>query len=979
MKNKTKAYTIGVICVIVLALLLSSSFLVNFRLDQLWFKSVGYDSVFWQTLLWKGLVGLGIFGIAFLLSFANLRGAFARCGQKRGSLKALATAAVFGLIVWGQAGNVWFMVLQTMNAVPFGVTDPQLGWDISRFVYWLPFLQLLYRSLMSLLALNLAAAVMIYLFSGPNALGAFSGLGGDQKGEPEVEVGDSSGGFFKIHSSRGRAKGLKDSAARAWQSWKGWPHCGALLGLIICLQALTHLMNIMTMMYDQSGISAGAGATQIKILLPGYLILAGLSVLFGLVIAVSGRRGIRRGAWALGIYLVVSFLVLGILPGAYQQFIVDPNEISREQPYISRSIDYTKLAYSLDEVETVEYPVGQLSIEELKANQDIIDNIRILDQNATHTTYSQQQELRRYYEFADVDVDRYVVDGKYTQVMVAAREMNPAEIPEQSKNFNNLMFQYTHGFGVAMSPANKVTSTGLPDYLVKDIPPVSKGITITQPRIYYGELTYDPVIVKTELAELDYTDGDNNKDYFYEEESGIPMKGLNRLLLAFRDMEYRYLFSGNINGDSLYLETRNVMDRAARIAPFLSYDNDPYLVITDEGRLVYMLDAYTHTNRYPYSQAYNDSGLNYLRNSVKVTVDAYNGEVNFYIFDEKDPIAATYAGIYPSLFKSREEMPGDLRRHVRYPEAMFEIQSLMLQDYHMSNPVVFYNREDRWSFADQIIGAERAAQEPYYTISRLPGETEEEFVMLRNFTPYGRDNMVAWLAGRSDGDNYGKLLLYTFSKGSQIPGPMQVESQIDQDAEISSQLSLWGQSGSDLIRGNMLVYPVDDSLLYVEPLYLSSDKNKYPQLLRIFVYYGDKIVMAESLSEALEELFPGYLAAIGAAAPEEGESGEKGGVPDENPGEQTAPGGSEGQPGGPGSGGEAGPPGGSGTSGIPEGGLSGPSIDENGRLTQEAQERLETLWQAGKDALSRLDWETYGAVQQEMDQIFEGMNSSGAN
>ena len=293
--------------------------------------------------------------------------------------------------------------------------------------------------------------------------------------------------------------------------------------------------------------------------LPGYLILAGLSVLFGLVIAVSGRRGIRRGAWALGIYLVVSFLVLGILPGAYQQFIVDPNEISREQPYISRSIDYTKLAYNLDEVETVEYPVGQLSIEELKANQDIIDNIRILDQNATHTTYSQQQELRRYYEFADVDVDRYVVDGKYTQVMVAAREMNPAEIPEQSKNFNNLMFQYTHGFGVAMSPANKVTSTGLPDYLVKDIPPVSKGITITQPRIYYGELTYDPVIVKTELAELDYTDGDNNKDYFYEEESGIPMKGLNRLLLAFRDMEYRYLFSGNINGDSLYLETRNVM------------------------------------------------------------------------------------------------------------------------------------------------------------------------------------------------------------------------------------------------------------------------------------------------------------------------------------------------------------------------------------------------------------------------------------
>lgn len=944
MKKRARSYFIVGILAVIVVLVAFGGVLIEFRLDQLWFESVGYSSVFWRTLLWRLAVGAGIFGTALLLTFINLRMAFARCAQGHGSLKALAAAVVIGLILWAQAGDVWFMVLQALNAVPFGVADPQLGWDISRFVYWLPFLQLLYRLLLSLLGLNLLAAAAVYLLSGAKTLGGFASEG-PSAGGPEVEVGDGTGRFFKIHSFPNEAAA---KAVKAWQSWKGWPHCSALLGLIVALQAATHLASIMTMMYDQGGISAGAGATQIHILLPGHLILAGLSLLFGLMIGLSGRRSVSRGAAALGIYVVVSVLALGILPGAYQQFIVDPNEISREQPYIQRSIEYTKLAYNLDEMETVEYPVGQLNVEELKNNQDIIENIRILDQNATHTTYSQQQELRRYYEFADVDVDRYMVDGKYTQVMIAPREMKQEEIPEQSKNFNNLMFQYTHGFGLAMSPANRVTSTGLPYYLVKDIPPVSEGgIEIRQPRIYYGELTSNNVIVKTRLAELDYTDGDNNQDYYYEEESGIPMKGINRLLLALRDMEYRYLFSSYITEESLYLETRNVLDRARRIAPFLSYDNDPYLVITDEGRLVYLLDAYTHTSRYPYSQAYTAEGPNYLRNSVKVAVDAYNGQVDFYLFDEKDPIAATYANIYPGLFRSKEEMPQDLRRHVRYPETMFEIQSLMLQDYHMTNPVVFYNREDRWAFADQIIGSERAVQEPYYTISRLPGEREEEFVLLRNFTPYGRDNMVGWLAGRSDGENYGKLLLYTFSKGSQILGPMQVESQIDQDAEISSQLSLWGQAGSQLIRGNMLVYPVDDSLLYVEPLYLSSDQNRYPQLLRLFVYYGDQIVMAETLDEALEELFPGYLAAVGQGEEEGASLSEREPSSEESdaPPAETGPG--------------------------QESGMF--SVGEKGFLTPQAQNRLAELWEAGKEALSRLDWEAYGEIQEEMDQIFKGM------
>jgi uncharacterized membrane protein (UPF0182 family) len=926
-------------------LLVVFGLLVHFRLEQQWFAGVGYTPVFWRTLLWKTAVSLGIFGLVFGLGYFSLHLAFSRAGYQRRKLPAAGLAALFAFFLWTGDGDVWFSLLQALNAVAVGTADPQFGLDIGFYVFQLPFLELLQRLLGTFLTLHLLAALAIYLL--PKITGAGA--------EPAVEAAEGGGRFFRINVRP--FSGLEKGGFLA--GWKGWGHCGFLLGALVMLQAAGQLLGMLRLMYDQGGIVGGAGATDIAVRLPAAFFLAALSLLIGLVVMVGSRRYLKQAAIALAVYAGLSLLLQGVIPGLYQQFVVDPNEISREQPYIQRNIEFTSRAYRLDQMEEREYPVGLLSLEELTANRDVLEHIRILDQSATHTTYSQQQELRRYYHFADVDVDRYTMDGKYTQVMVAAREMDQSELPEQSQNFNNRLFQYTHGFGLAMSPANKVTSTGLPDYLIKDIPPVSRELNVVQPRIYYGEATANNVIVRTKLPELDYTDGDQNKDYLYEGEGGIPMTFLNRLLLSLRDMEYRYLFSGYISGQSLYLETRNVTDRAARLAPFLSYDKDPYIVLTAQGDMVYMLDAYTHTGRYPYSQAYDASGMNYLRNSVKVTVNAYSGETVFYLFDPEDPIAAAYAKIYPDLFKAGETMPEDLKAHVRYPEAMFQIQSRMLQDYHMSSPMVFYNREDRWAFADQIIGTERKEQDPYYTISRLPGEEEPEFVLLRNFTPYGRDNMVAWLAGRSDGENYGKLLLYTFSKGSQIMGPMQVESQIDQDPEISGQLSLWGQGGSTLIRGNMLVYPLDDALLYVEPLYLSSDTNRYPQLLRLFVYYNDRIVMAAGLEEAIAQLFPGY----GETAPEPGpETEEPSGQP-----EPTGPTGPE----TPGDGGQT-PP----QSGGPAGEAGSWAVNEAIPLElRQKIGRLIELQKAGKAAMSEGDWAAYGAVQEEMTKILEELDS----
>ncbi|MDD2432704.1 MAG: UPF0182 family protein, partial [Clostridia bacterium] len=579
-------------------------------------------------------------------------------------------------------------------------------------------------------------------------------------------------------------------------------------------------------------------------------------------------------------------------------------------------------AYGLENLTTEEYPVTELTSADIKENRDIIDNIRLLDHRATRSTYGQQQEIRLYYDFIDVDVDRYLIDGKPTQVLLAARELNRKVLPDRAKTFNNLMFKYTHGFGLVMSPANAVSETGLPQYLIQDIPPQSALGSIKQPRIYFGEAMQDNVIVKTGLKEFDYPLGDDNQEYVYEGEKGMPMTFFNKILLTLRDKQFRYLLSDYITSESLYLETRNIMDRVQRIAPFLLYDRDPYLVLGEDGHLYYLLDAYTVTDKYPYSQTVEDEGsFNYIRNSVKIVINAYSGEVDFYLFDQEDPVIKVYNKIFPTLFKSKEDFPQDLRNHIRYPEDYFAIQSLMIRDYHMTNPTVFFTREDRWEVGREVYWGELQVQEPYYSIIRLPGEEKEEFILMRVFSPARKQNMIAWLAARSDGDNYGKLLLYKFPKGVQIPGTAQVESLIDQDPEISGQLTLWGQGGSRIIRGNLLVYPIAGSLLYVEPLYIEAEQNKYPQLRKVFVYYQDTIVMEDTLEQALVSIFGGDIGKDALSPPEGRTEAEEGGI-----------------------------------------------IMHEDTL-QELFMRLATLHREGQERIKAGDWAGYGRIQKEIDSL----------
>ncbi|HHX96342.1 MAG TPA: UPF0182 family protein [Clostridia bacterium] len=821
--------------IILLYLLLR--FFVVFKLDWTWFQVLGYEEVFkrnWSgKLLWGSLLG----GVVFLVSLLNFFLVF-RIAKKPFRLSlSLGLAFLVSLVAVSKEAGNWLEILSFLQAQPFGIFDPQFNLDLSFYVFRLPVWWLVLRLINLVLFLNLILSVPLYLF-------LFSG-------KIEITTEYVTQRIFTV----GERKALT--------------HLGFLIGLFFVGLAWRYKLLGYELLFNQEGSVIGAGAADLKARLPGYRFLSLFSLAVGLYVACFMAKNRKRVLGALGIYFLITLLVSGLFPGMYQQFIVDPDELRQELPYLERNIAFTRQAYGLENLTTVEYPVGELTKEDLKANRAIIDNIRLLDHRATRSTYSQQQEIRLYYDFIDVDIDRYVIDGKPTQVLLAARELNREALPEQAKTFNNLLFKYTHGFGLVMSPANAVSETGLPQYLIQDIPPQSVLGEIKQPRIYYGEAKQDNVIVKTGLKEFDYPLGDDNQEYVYEGDGGIPMTFGNKLLLAIRDKQFRYLLSDYITKESLYLETRNLRERVQRIAPFLYFDQDPYLVLGEDGYLYYLLDAYTVTDRYPYSQKVESGNFNYIRNSVKIVINAYSGEVDFYLFEENDPLIKVYQRIFPTLFKDQAEFPKDLEAHLRYPEDLFNLQSAMIRDYHMTNPTVFFTREDRWEIGREVYWGELQVQDPYYSIIRLPGEEKEEFVLMRVFSPARKQNMIAWLAARSDGEHYGKLLLYKFPKGVQIPGTAQVESLIDQDPEISSQLTLWGQGGSRVIRGNLLVYPIAGSLLYVEPLYIEAEQNKYPQLRKVFVYYKDQIVMEDTLELALEKIFGDGLEASSSAIVEE--------------------------------------------------------------------------------------------------------------
>lgn len=842
--RKTPQRILTVIAVLVVLLISFSKWGINLYIDLLWFKSIGYDSVFYTVLLsdlgLRAATGLFVFVVLLinlLLTRKPLIEALNITRQREEdgvitlhqsplgkvitprllTLIYVLASFVLAFLISAAVKDDWIIFQQYLNTTSFGISDPIFNKDVGFYSFKLPFYQFVYQVLMWVTFLSAISAAAIYFLSDS----ARSGLN------------------------------------RLFSSVSARYHLSALAAVFFIIKAWGYKLQQYYLLFSESGVVYGPGYTDVNARLLGLKILSVIALITaGIILLNIFMRRFRMILYSIGALLVVSILIGSIYPAAIQKFIVSPNELVKETPYIEHGIKYTRYAYNLDRIKEKPFPAGQtLSKEDVIQNPEIINNIRLWDWRPLSDTYSQLQEMRPYYEFKNIDIDRYVVDGEYRQVMLAAREMDQSKLSETAKTWINQRLKYTHGYGLAMSPVNEITTEGLPEFFLKNIPPTGEtNLQVNRPEIYYGESTDEYVIVNTAAPEFDYPIGDKNASTTYEEKSGVQVNSFFRkALFALNFGDYRLLLSSDIKPDSQILFRRNIRDRVPRIAPFLKYDKDPYLVLS-EGKLYWMWDAYTTTDMFPYSEPFNGRE-NYIRNSVKVVVNAYNGAVTFYAADPNDPILKTYQKIFKDLFVPLSEMPGDLRSHIRYPVDMFMVQADKFTLYHMTNPEVFYNKEDKWNLPTEQFGREEQNMEPYYTITKLHGEEEPELVLIMPFTPKDKKNMIAWLAARSDGEDYGKLLAYQFPKQELVYGPMQIEARINQDTVISQQISLWDQRGSSVIRGNLLVIPVENSLLYVEPLYLQAEQSKMPELRRVIVAHGEKIVMEPTLNLALQRIF----------------------------------------------------------------------------------------------------------------------------
>ncbi|MFQ5829268.1 MAG: UPF0182 family protein [Candidatus Methylomirabilia bacterium] len=802
----------------------------------LWFQEVGYAQVFLTILKLRGLLFVAVGLAVFLFLYLNLSVA-ARTAPpdvlweledqlglpSRAEVEPLIRrllVPVLGVIAFFfgvRASGAWETLLAYFNRGPFAVTDPIFNRDLAFYVFSLPFWRLLYGWALFLVAFTLILSLLLYVL---------------QRGVVVTTQG------LRL-AARARAHAL-------------------LLGAgILALWGVGFWLNRYELLYSPRGVVYGASYTDVNASLPVLMIL---TVLAGLAAAACLYQLIRPGFRALLAGLLVLGVVwvggLGLYPSAVQRLRVAPNELVMEGPYIAHNIRMTRQAYGLNRIEDKDFPAEEtLDAEVLSRNQLTVKNIRLWDHRPLLTTYGQLQEIRTYYKFLDVDNDRYLIDGEKRQLMLSPRELSYEHLPSRIWINEHLIF--THGYGIVVGPVNRISSQGLPEFFVKDIPPGSTSFpAITRPEIYYGERSNEYVFVQTRAQELDYPSGDQNVYTRYEGQGGISIGSfLRKLVFAARFGEIKILLSDDLTSESRIMIYRNIGERVRRIAPFLRFDRDPYLVVTDDGRMVWLIDAYTVTDRYPYSEPVPDVG-NYIRNSVKAAVDAYNGAVTFYVADPEDPLIQVYRRAFHGLFHPLDEMPADLRAHIRYPVDLFATQARMYATYHMEDPQVFYNKEDLWAIPQRDVDGRNRPMEPYYTILRLPGESKEEFILLTLFNPSRRDNMIAWLAGRSDGANYGRLIAYMFPKQKLVYGPRQIDARIDQNPVFSQQLSLWNQLGSVTIRGSLLAIPIEQSLIYVQPLYLAaSDQGALPELRRVFVAFGDEIAMEPTIEQSLDQIF----------------------------------------------------------------------------------------------------------------------------
>jgi uncharacterized membrane protein (UPF0182 family) len=831
---------LGLAFALVIVLVAGLPALANLAADWYWFQAVGFEVVFIKQLVWQSLIGLGVGAIAFVFLFVNLRTALRgvvpdplilHLRSRRPTvdpeklLRHLAwpVALIIAFLVGAGASGAWLPLLRFFERTSFGSVDPVFGRDIGYYVFTLPVVSMVLGFVTGMVTLALLLTVPLYLMRRDLVLV--------------------------------RRRVTIEPAAQL--------HLALLVASLFLVTGLrVFFVELPSLLYSATGPMLGASYTDLAVRIP-VLKVAGVAALLGAAFVLWGvrtRRLVRHVAVSAVLYFGV--LLVGSLAGsAVQRLIVIPNELVKEAPQLQYHIDATRQAWALDRV-TVRDLSGEsrLTLEDVEANTATIENVRLWDRDPLLQTFGQLQEIRTYYDFVSVDDDRYMIDGKYRQVLLSPRELNSASLP--TRTFINEHLTFTHGMGLTLGPVNRVTQEGLPVLFIRDLPPVSDvSITVTRPGIYYGELSNEWVFVKTSQDEFDYPSGDGNVFATYEGEGGVPVSSLlRRLLISAHFGSLKILMSQDITRESRVMYHRRIGERARKALPFLYWDGDPYMVITEDGHLKWILDAYTASNRYPYAQRLPD-GTNYLRNSVKVVIDAYDGTIDAYISDAEDPLIRTYEKIFAGVFKPLDAMPADLRAHIRYPQDLFRAQTLLWATYHMGEPEIFYHREDEWQIPATTRGD--ASRDPFlrHVVMTLPGEGQEEFILMVPFTPRQKDNLSAWMVARNDGEHYGELVVYRFPRQRLVFGPTQVVNRINQDTEVSRQVSLWDQRGSEVIRGNLLVIPIEESLIFVQALYLRAEGGRIPELKRVIVAYENHVVMEETLEAGLARLFGGLLSA----------------------------------------------------------------------------------------------------------------------
>ena len=851
MKSRNKLI-IGLILIFFIGLSLAQTF-VHLLTQAWWFESVDFSDVFWTRLTWQIVIWVGSFAL-YALFLAGNYGLALHLTRKhsfrflegtdlepytRSFANSIAGIVIF-LIALNAAENsvsAWETVLKYFNATNFQIEEPIYRQDVGFYLFKLPLYEGIHDWLIALVIFGLILSLAVYILkSNFRNLSRWDTL---------------------------LSHGVKT-------------HISLQIAAVSVLVAFGFWLGRYELLYESDGLVYGAGYTDVNARIFAYWVMSILAIcLAALSIFSIWRNSLALPLYGIAIYALAFVGVNEIYPGFVQKIVVNPNELEKERPYIEHNIKLTRSAYQLAGVQRQDFPAEtQLDSQALEDNEATIRNIRLWDYRPLLSTYRQLQEIRLYYRFNDVDIDRYTLDGNYRQVMLAPRELVYEQLAEKAKTWVNKRLKYTHGYGLVMSPVNRVTSDGLPVLFIKNIPPVSEvDLEITEPAIYYGEKTDNYIFTGMGTPEFDYPRSGENAFTTYDGKGGVPLPSIwQRLAYAYDLSSLNILISGYFTPESRIHYYRNIVERVNQVAPFLRFDGDPYISVVD-GKLQWIIDAYTVSERYPYSEPILESEnvgsildseslrqiargeVNYIRNSVKVAVDAFDGTMRFFVVDETDPVLTTYRKIFPKLFIPKDSIPENIKDNFRYPADLFTIQAQMYLSYHMSDPQIFYNQEDLWRFPTEVYEGNKRLMEPYYLILRLPEGEGEEFVLILPFTPVNKDNMIAWMAARSDGENYGKLLLYEFPKQKLVYGPSQIEARIDQNPDISQQLTLWSQEGSKVIRGDLLVIPIDDSLLYVEPVYLRAEQGELPELKRVIVAYGKEVVMRENLEQSLAAIF----------------------------------------------------------------------------------------------------------------------------